>query len=302
MKLRIWIPLISIYLIWGSTYLAIRFAIETIPPFLMASSRFLIPGIILYYWRKISGDPSPSKIEWRSTTIIGLLLLVGGNGIITWAEQFVPSGVAALIIGSVPLWIFVINLIHPEGRQINRIGVIGVITGFMGIALLIGPTQLANSSEHINPMGIIAIFAAAIFWSLGSLYGRNAPMPPSPLLSTGMEFLAGGVGLLILSAITGEFRKFNPTLISTHSIYGLLYLMIFGSLIGFIAYTWLLRNVPITLVSTYAYVNPLIAIILGNLLAMETLNLRIFTAAAIIISSVFMINSTYLKKSVAQES
>ncbi len=198
--------MIIIYVIWGSTYLAIRFAIETIPPFLMASSRFLLPGILLFFWRRASGDPLPSKIEWRSTIIIGLLLLVGGNGGVTWAEQFIPSGVAALIIGSVPIWILLMNLIKPEGRHLNKFGIIGVVLGFLGIALLIGPTQLTGSSENINPAGIIAILAAAIFWSAGSLYGRNAPMPTSPLLSTGMEFLAGGIGLLFISGSNWRVR------------------------------------------------------------------------------------------------
>jgi len=301
LKLRIWIPLLAIYLIWGSTYLAIRFAIETIPPFLMASSRFLIPGIFLYIWRRVVGDPRPSRLEWKSTIIIGSLLLVGGNGLVTWAEQFIPSGVAALIIGSVPLWIILINFIKPEGRHLDKFVITGVIVGFLGIALLIGPSQLSGSSENINPIGIIAILSAAIFWSVGSLYGGKAPMPASPLLSTGMEFLAGGIGLLFMSGLTGEFTQFNYSSISVRSILSLLYLMVFGSLIAFVAYTWLLRNAPISLVSTYAYVNPLIAILIGNLLAQETLNLRIFTAAMIIISSVFMINTTILKHSPAEE-
>lgn len=302
LKIRIWIPLLAIYLIWGSTYLAIRFAIETIPPFLMAALRFLIPGIFLYFWRRAAGDPKPTRLEWKSTIIIGLLLLVGGNGLVTWAEQFIPSGVAALIIGSVPLWIILINFIKPEGRHLDKFVVIGVILGFLGILLLIGPSQLKNSSEYIDPIGIIAILSAAIFWAAGSLYGRDAPMPASPMLSTGMEFLAGGIGLVFMGGLSGEFSQFKFSSISSSSILSLLYLIVFGSLIGFVAYTWLLRNAPISLVSTYAYVNPLIAILIGNRLAQETLNLRIFTAAVIIIFSVFIINTTILKNSPAKQS
>ena len=297
MKIRIWIPLLAIYLIWGSTYLAIRFAIETIPPFLMASSRFLVPGFLLYFWRRVAGDPRPSRLEWRSTIVIGFLLLVGGNGGVTWAEQFIPSGVAALIIGSVPLWIILLNLSKPEGRHLDKSVIIGTILGFFGIALLIGPSQLIGTSSNMNPLGIIAILLAAIFWSAGSLYGRNAHLPASPLLSTGMEFLAGGIGLLFMSGFTGEFSIFTYSSISMRSVLSLIYLMVFGSLIGFVAYTWLLRNAPITLVSTYAYVNPLIAILLGNLLAQEPLNLRILLSAVIIISSVFLINNSVLLNS-----
>jgi drug/metabolite transporter (DMT)-like permease len=297
LKLRIWIPLLAIYLIWGSTYLAIRFAVETIPPFLMAATRFLIPGFLLFFWRRAAGDPKPSRIEWKSTIIIGFLLLVGGNGGVTWAEQYIPSGVAALIIGSVPLWIIVLNLFRPEGRHLDKRVIIGALIGFIGIALLIVPTQLSGSSESVHPLGIITILLAAIFWSTGSLYSRNAPMPASPLLSTGMEFLAGGTGLLIMGALTGEFAQLNNSLISTRSLLSLGYLIVFGSLIGFVAYTWLLRNAPITLVSTYAYVNPLIAILIGNRLAQEPLNLRVLTAAVIIISSVFLINTAILKNS-----
>jgi len=297
LKIRIWIPLLSIYLIWGSTYLAIRFAVETIPPFLMAATRFLIPGIFLLVWRRSTKDTKPSIKDWKSTTIIGLLLLVGGNGGVTWAEQYIPSGIAALVIGSVPIWIILLNLFQPEGRHLDKRVVIGAILGFIGIAFLIGPTQLSGNSENIHPLGIITILLAAIFWSAGSLYSHKAPIPDSPLLSTGMEFLAGGIGLLILGALTGEFKELNLAAISTRSLLSLSYLMIFGSLIGFVAYTWLLRNAPITLVSTYAYVNPLIAILLGNLLANEPLNLRILSSAVIIIGSVFLINSTILKKS-----
>lgn len=292
MKIRIWIPLLSIYLIWGSTYLAIRFAVETIPPFLMAATRFLIPGIFLFFWRRASKDPTPTRKEWKSTTIIGLLLLVGGNGGVTWAEQYLPSGVAALVIGSVPIWIILLNLFHPEGRLINKQVIFGAIIGFIGIALLIVPTQINGNPESIHPLGIITILLAAIFWSAGSLYSHHAPMPESPLLSTGMEFLAGGTGLLILGTLTGEFNKVNLALISLRSLLSLGYLIIFGSLIGFVAYTWLLRNAPISIVSTYAYVNPLIAILLGNLLANEPLNLRILTSAVIIIGSVFLINTS----------
>ena len=292
MKYRTWVALITIYLIWGSTYLAIRFAVESIPPFLMAATRFIVPGILLYAWRRFSGDKVPTLQEWKSTSIIGLLLLLGGNGAVTWAEQHVPSGIAAMVIGSVPLWIIILNFFTNEGRNQNKKTILFAIFGFIGLILLIGPTQFAGASERIQPIGIVAILFAAIFWSAGSLYSRNATMPDSPLLSTGMEFLTGGVGLLILGTISGEFSQLNINLITTRSYFSLVYLIIFGSLIGFTTYTWLLRNAPISLVSTYAYINPIIAILLGNLFADEVLNSRIIFAGIIIIVSVIMINSS----------
>ena len=290
LKHRIWIALISIYLIWGSTYLAIRFAVESIPPFLMASTRFIIPGLILYGWRRIAGDKAPTFREWKSTAIIGLLLLLGGNGAVTWAEQIIPSGIAAMVIGSVPLWIIILNLFTKEGKHQDKKVIISALFGFIGIILLVGPTQFLGITERIRPIGIAVIIFAAIFWSVGSLYSRNAKIPESPLLSTGMEFIAGGIGLLFAGTITGEFSQLDINLITPRSFLSLIYLITFGSLIGFTAYTWLLRNAPISLVSTYAYVNPLIAIILGYIFAEETLNFRIIIAGIIIITSVIFIN------------
>lgn len=292
MKLRIWSALIAIYIIWGATYLAIRYAVETIPPFLMAATRFLIPGLCLYAWRRAAGDSVPTGREWRAAAIIGLFLLLGGNGNVTWAEQYVPSGISALIIGSAPLWMVLLDAIQPGGQRPNIQTVIGVLVGFTGIALLIGPTQLSGSSEHLYPLGVAALLLAAFLWSVGSLYGRGAPVPASPLLGVGMEMLAGGAGLLLVGTLNGEFAQLNLAVISTRSLLSLSYLIIFGSLIAYSAYTWLLRNAPTPLVATYAYVNPLFAILLGNILAQESLNVRIIIAALIIISSVLLINTS----------
>jgi drug/metabolite transporter (DMT)-like permease len=195
----------------------------------------------------------------------------------------------------VPLWIILLNLLRPEGRHLDKRVATGAIIGFIGIALLIGPTQFTGNAEKLNPLGITTILLAAISWSAGSIYGRKAPMPASPLMATGMEFLAGGAGLLLVGTITGELSQINIPAISMRSWLSLGYLITFGSLIGFVAYTWLLRNAPISLVSTYAYVNPLIAILIGNRFAHETLNLRILIAAVIIIGSVFLINTSFIK-------
>ena len=288
--------MLTIYIIWGSTYLAIRFAVDSIPPFLMAATRFLIPGLILYGWRRIAGDKAPNRLEWKSTIIIGLLLLLGGNGAVTWAEQTVPSGIAALVVGSVPLWIIILNLFTAEGRNQDKRVIIGAIFGFLGLFLLIGPAQILGSSDSVQPLGVAAILAAAFFWSAGSLYSKEAVMPASPLLGTGMEFLAGGAGLLFIGTISGEFSRLSLSSITLRSFLSLGYLSIFGSLIAFVAYTWLLRNAPISLVTTYAYVNPIIAILLGNIFADEIINVRILVAAFIIISSVFFINRSSIDR------
>ena len=290
MKLRIWTALIAIYLLWGSTYLAIRFAVETIPPFLMAGTRFLVAGIILIAWRRLAGDLAPTARQWRSAAIIGLLLLLGGNGLVSWAEQNVASGIAALLIGSVPLWMIVIEAVRPGGVRPNRVGIIGLCVGFGGVVLLVAPWQVNNGITGTHLMGVGALLLAAFLWSLGSIYTRSADLPKSSLLGTGMEMLAGSVGLFLAGTLTGEWHALDLASITSRSWLGLAFLIIFGSLMGFAAYTWLLRVAPVSLVATYAYVNPVVAILLGSLLAQEVLNARILFAALVIVGAVVLVN------------
>ncbi|MFB3887550.1 MAG: EamA family transporter [Thermodesulfobacteriota bacterium] len=282
----IWTAMISVYVVWGSTYLAIRFAIETIPPFLMAGIRFLIAGSILILWRRLRGDSAPSLQQWRSAAIIGIFLLVGGNGGVVWSEQYVPSGVTALLVGSAPLWMVLLDALRPGGRPTGWVSIAGLILGFIGIAILVGPTSPTHSSEKIDLIGASVLILASLFWSIGSLYSRQAVLPPSPLLGTGMEMLTGGGGLFLLGVLTGELKELTITGISAQSLTGFFYLIIFGSWIGFSAYTWLLRAAPTPWVSTYAYINPVVAVILGHLLAAEPLTPRILIAAAIVVGSV----------------
>lgn len=282
----IWTAMISVYIVWGSTYLAIRFAIETIPPFLMAGIRFLIAGSMLILWRLIRGDSAPSLQQWRSATIIGIFLLVGGNGGVVWSEQYVPSGVAALLVGAAPLWMVLLDTLRPDGRRTGWLSILGLILGFVGITILIGPTSPINSGENIDLIGAGVLILASFFWSIGSLYSRQAILPSSPLLGTGMEMLTGGAGLLLLGILTGELKRLNIMSISAQSLLGFFYLIVFGSWIGFSAYTWLLRTAPTPWVSTYAYINPVVAVILGHLLAAEPLTPRILIAATIVVGSV----------------
>lgn len=288
----IWSAMISVYMVWGSTYLAIRFAVQTMPPFLMAGVRFLIAGSVLFIIRQAFGDPRPSWKEWRSASVIGIFLLVGGNGGVVWAEQWVASGVTALLVGTAPLWMILIDMLHPDGRRPNRWSILGVGLGFIGIVILIDPLQSVSSKETIDPVGAGVLVLASLLWSVGSLYSRQAKLPPSPLLGTGMEMLTGGLGLLLLGILTGELGRVSLLSISKASWLGWLYLVVFGSWIGFTAYTWLLRSAPTPLVSTYAYVNPIVAVLLGYFLAEEVLTFRIFVSALMVVGSVALISIT----------
>jgi drug/metabolite transporter (DMT)-like permease len=293
-SLSIWAAMISVYIAWGSTYLAIRFAVETIPPFLMAGIRFLIAGGILFIWRRLAGDKAPLGLHWRSAAIIGSLLLVGGNGFVSWAEQHVVSGIAALLVGSAPLFMILVDTFRPHISRPRPgwVTYLGVLLGFGGILLLVGPSELTGLKGDVDPLGIVVLTVAAFFWALGSLYSREADLPDSPLLGTGMEMLCGGVGLIVLGTLTGQWGQLHLAAVTPRSLSGLAYLITFGSLIGFGSYTWLLRNAPTSLVSTYAFVNPVVAVFMGNILDNEPLTPRILLATAVIIGAVVVVTLT----------
>lgn len=289
MKTKIWIALLALYIVWGSTYLGIKVAIETIPPFFHAGIRFLVSGVILVIWQRSAGVAMPTRKQWISTAIIGNLLLLGGNGLVSWAEQFIPSGIAALIIGSVPIFLVIGEAVRPGGVKPNWQAMLGILIGFTGIYILVGPSNTDGTS--LNIFGIIALLSACLLWASGSIYSKNADLPKSVLMSTGAQMLMGSIGLFIVSGLTGELNGWDVTAVSARSIYGVLYLIFIGSLIGFVAYGWLLQNAPISLVATYAYVNPIVAVLLGNWFGNEPLEPRIWLATAIIIGSVMFINS-----------
>jgi drug/metabolite transporter (DMT)-like permease len=289
MKLKVWAALLAVYIVWGSTYLGIRFAVETIPPFLQAGVRFLISGLFLFTLRRLAGDPSPTRKQWISASIVGGLLLVGGNGLISLAEINVPSGVVALLVATIPMFMVLVEALRPGGVRPSAGQVFGLLVGFGGVAVLIGPAEFGGVREFSLASGGIAL-CAALLWSIGSIYNRNADLPNSTLLFTGMEMLMGSLGLLIVSGLKGEFTQFVPAAVSTRSLLGLLYLITFGSLVGFTSYAWLLRNASVSLVSTYAYVNPIVAVLLGGLLAQEPINPRILIAAMIIVGSLLLVN------------
>ncbi len=288
----IWVALFTLYLVWGSTYLAIRYAVESLPPFLMAGTRSLIAGGLLYAWRRARGDAAPSRLEWRSTAIVGILLLLGGSGGVSWAERRVASSVASLLVGTLPLWMVLLDALRPGGQRPGWWAIVGVVTGFVGVVVLLNPNQSIGSVENVDSLGAAIVIAAAFFWSIGSIYSRTAPLPSSSLLATGMEMIAGGAALLFLGALFEQWGQLDLAAISARSLWAFVYLTVFGSLIGFTTYTWLLRVAPTPLVSTYAYVNPLVALLLGHFVGGESLTARILVAAIIIVGSVVLITTT----------
>jgi drug/metabolite transporter (DMT)-like permease len=287
-RLGILAALAAVYIIWGSTYLAIRFAVETLPPFLMAAVRFLVAGGILYGWRRARGFPRPTGSQWRAATVVGALMLLGGNGGVVWAEQWIESGTAALIVATVPLWMVLLDWLRPGGRMPRPLVWAGISVGLVGVGVLFGAPEAAAEHGSRYTAGWIVLVLASVSWAIGSLYSRTAVLP-APLLATGMQMLAGGALLLVMAVVTGELRALDPAAFSTRSLLALGYLIVFGALVGYSAYVWLLRVTTPAVASTYAYVNPVVAVLLGWWLAAEALTPRIMAASAVIVGGVALI-------------
>lgn len=295
-RLQVWVALGLVYVIWGSTYLAIRYVVETVPPMLGMGMRFLLAGAILYTWTRLRGGARPTRANWRAAAIVGILLLLGGNGIVAWSEQLVPSGLAALLVSTTPLWMALIDWLRPGGMRPSLAVGIGLALGFLGVLLLIGPDIFAGGAtlSATGPLAIISLIAvplASLSWASGSIYSRGAKMPASPALGTAMEMLAGGAAMLIVSFFAGEPARVHLQLITSRSVLGFLYLVVFGSLIAYSAYTWLLRTTPLSLTSTYAYVNPVVAVFLGWAFNGEHLTPLTMIAAAVIVAAVGVITT-----------
>jgi drug/metabolite transporter (DMT)-like permease len=284
---RIAVALVALYVVWGSTYLAIRVAVETIPPLTGSAVRFLIAGSLLYALTIRSGDAAadrPGRLQWRDAAIIGGLLLAGGNGLLAIGEQTVPSGIAALIIATLPLWVAILGRVF-FGVVLTRTIVAGTVIGFVGVAVLIGPT----SGGGLDPFGVAVCLLSPVFWATGSLFSRSAHVPRRPLVGTAMQMLAGSAILFVLAIVTGDIFRLRPAEIAPESLAAIVYLILVGSLVGYTAYVWLLRVAPISLVSTYAFVNPVIAVALGSLILAEPLEPRTLVAGAIIVVAVAVI-------------
>ena len=289
-RLLVWAGILVLYFVWGSTYLGIRIAIDTIPPFVMAGIRFVTAGVVLLGWSILREGRSfewPSAREWRDTTIVGGLLLLGGMGLVSWGEQTVPSGIAALMVAMMPVWVAVLGWIFLRER-LAPVAIVGIMIGIAGVAILVGPE--GSPAENSDPTGVLALILSPVSWAIGSLYSANrARLPRRPLVATGGQMLAGGILLCVVGLITGEWAGFNPAAVSGESIVAIAYLTVIGSLLAFTTYGWLLRVAPLQFIATYAYVNPVVAVILGVLILNEPLTPRTLVAGGIIVFAVALI-------------
>ena len=287
----------AVYVIWGSTYLAIRFAIETLPPFLMAGTRFLTAGVLIYTFARLRGRARPTRAQWISALVIGTLLLMGGNGAVTWAELRIPSGVAALMVAITPCWMVLLEWLRPGGTRPTLQIVLGLTLGLAGIALLVGPQSIMGG-DRVDPVGAGVLLLGSLAWATGSIYSKHARIPDGPFLATGMQMLCGGTMLLLLGAVTGDFVQLDVSGITVRSVLAFVYLIVFGAIVGYSAYIWLLRVTTPARVSTYAYVNPVVAVVLGWAFAGEALTARMGIAALVIVAGVALITLSHVPHSV----
>ena len=278
----------TIYLIWGSTYLGIRVAVETMPPFLMAGVRFLVAGGVLLAFLKFRGAPWPTAQQWRVNAIIGTFLLLGGNGLVVWAEQTIPSGITALLIGVSPLFFVLIEWAWPGGTRPTALTSAALLIGFAGVAWLAAPWENA-AQGGLSPAGIIAILGACLFWSIGSIYSRHAKHGADPFLSSSLQMLGGGAALTLAALVHGDFGQLHIATIAPRAWIAFTYLVCAGSLVGFSTFVWLMKHSTPARVSTYAYVNPVVAVILGWLILGEPIGPRTLVASAIIVTAVAII-------------
>jgi drug/metabolite transporter (DMT)-like permease len=286
-RTTLWLALAAIYLIWGSTYLAIRVAVRTIPPFLSAGPRFLLAGLIVAVVLAVRGGLGALRVSWRelgACALVGGLLLLGGNGLVVLAEQHVDSGLAALVIAAVPLWVVLLRL--GTGDRPRNATLVGVAVGFLGIAVLLAP---GGGATHA--LAVLTLLVASLSWSIGSFTSPRLPLPADPFVTTAWEMICGGTLMVGVAATHGEFSEFDASAVSGESLAAFVYLVLAGSIVAFTAYVWLLRSAPISLVATYAYVNPAVAVVLGALVLSEPITTRVLLGGALVIASVAVVVS-----------
>lgn len=285
-RTRLILAFAAVYLIWGSTYLGIAIAIETIPPFIMASARFLLAGAVLYGWAALTGTLRPAPRQWGWALLLGGLFFLIGNGAVVWVEQSLPSGLTALIVAMVSVWTALLEWARPGGSRPGGLVLVGIALGFAGVALLVLP---GRTGGEVAVGGVLLLICSTFAWALASVLSRTADLPRSTALVSGMEMLAGGALLLVASAVAGEWRGFSVPQVSERSALAFLYLVLLGSLVTFTAFAWLLKVTNPNKVATAGYVNPMVAVLLGWAFAGEQLSGRTLVASVVIILSVVLI-------------
>jgi drug/metabolite transporter (DMT)-like permease len=287
-----------IYFVWGSTFLAIRIGVHEIPPFLFAAMRFSVAGLILYGWMVARGEPSPNRRQWMSVLLMALLIFVVDYGLLFWAEQRVPSGIAAVMMATIPVFMALSEIVFLGTQRLTVRLAVALLVGIGGVAVLMS-RSLNLGGTPVDSMGAVALIIGSVSWSIASVLTRKLPLPPSKVMSSGAQMLAGGFLLALVSAALGEFRNFHLSTLSRGAWISLLYLIIAGSLIGFTAYVWLIHHESPTKVGTYAYVNPVVAVVLGYFVGGEALGLRTILGTLFVLVSVVVITTTRAKKTVA---
>jgi drug/metabolite transporter (DMT)-like permease len=278
----------TIYIVWGSTYLGIRIAVETLPPFLMAGLRFLLAGSALLVIQRLRGPLQIRPHHWRDNAIIGACLLLGGNGLVSWAEQFIPSGITALLIGSQPLLMVLTEWAWPGGHRPGKLTLFGLLLGFAGVAWLAAPWE--SAAHGALPLGgFLAVLAACVCWAFGAIYGRHAREPVDPFTGSALQMICGSGALNLVALATGEWATFAPAAVSARSWLAFAYLAVMGSLVGFSTFVWLMKHSTPARVATYAYVNPIVAVFLGWLILREPITARTLVASAVIVTAVVII-------------
>lgn len=289
-RTRILLAFAAVYVLWGSTYLFIKYAIDTIPPFMLGASRFVVSGGILYALARWRGAPRPTAMELRLAAITGVLMLGLGNGGVMLAEKTVASGVVALIVSTVPIWVVLIDWLRPKGVRPRKAMFAGLALGLIGMVILIGPKAIVGEG-HVDEVGTLILLVGSVSWSIGTLMTRWSTRPGSPLVFAALQMLAASAAMLIMSLVTGDWRQFSWSTVSGLSVFSFWYLVVAGSIIGYTAYVYLLGVVSAAKASTYAYVNPIIAVVLGWLFANEPLGGRTLIAAAVILGGVAIITT-----------
>ena len=298
MNMPVLAALLAVYIFWGGTYLAMKVAIETMPPFLMAGVRFVIAGAIVYCWQRLAGVANPTGRQWRQAGLVGCVMLLGGNGSLVWAEQYVSSSVAAIVFATVPLWVTLLAWLVMRGARPGWMTGLGLILGIAGIVLLVGDAAGGDGLAETPWAGYAALTAATLFWAAGSLYSRRAELPSAPLMGSAVQMLTGGAACLAVGLLSGEGSAIHWELVSGRSWLALSYLVLFGSIVGFSAYVWLLKVADPTLVTTNTYVNPVVAVILGALLADEHLSSGAGLATLMILAAVILIHKAGQRQAV----